>query len=1726
MDKPQKFVNITEQDLAAGVDFLSAESSIPEGYSQDLVNFDTVPEGYLAKRPGTQGVYGNLPVRVQSLKYAASGEITFYLDGSIDLGRLPSTPLVIYGKTSVPTDASAHFNSDAPQVHYYADFTAQVRRVFTAGGPQTLAIAADEIDIGTPYLWTGTAQATLPSMFDHSLFYPNTVTVNQTSLNVDVGYTNGTGADFAGFVYYFDATPDAGRTFVSSPVAVPVGGNTINILATTHALATSFIVPKVFVDNGVTYSEIIPNSVTVAANGDVSVGLTNSSGSSFNVVVMLTAAEADNVLEGAVDSASSVPLGPKTLEVSVPVTTPFNFYATYLRNGSTRELVIPESVVYDSTGGTATVSFINASPDASTFEVCWVPGVLASNRLVVTSGAAIPTTVLDSRPQLTVWGLDHSEIYASSSERQGWVTHLDSYKSEGERFLVAGLGGNLFKGQERTAATAEDYLIPALAPSLRARVAATVSLGPTFIDVTDMPFRTNGHIRGDNLASGWAQVSSYVWDSASGSVVVTMNIPGLSLSGVPSSIVNTTAGFEDKAVIRQAPYARLNGTWRIKQWAVNGESVTMALDIPAITSGDWNDVGGVGQLGLFSDRFNLDTTSPFIPGDRPLCSVFDAVPLLSVSNSTGTTLIVDGATDQANLPAGVRITGERTGALIPLRTTTGTPSNEGYVRGDMVSLTGYNREFRVLSVSAAADSTVSITGGGAEAVVSLPGDTANTLFVGQTILLVQAGKFSGEHVVTDIRGVDAFAFASDVEGTVSGTLAGHAIELDETLLWTDAAEGTTAAAVTGRWLPFESPEDSWNLTPSTYVRYFDESSYDNQPFLRSVMANDSLFVTNGIDRTQKVDGVNVYRPGLPRWQAQLYAAVSTAPAAGGTISINQVSTAYTGRQNNYFQVALANAGVFPIGARIRDSIDGEVYTVTSRGDDNTNAQIYVDRNITSTFAGTPTLRQTTTYSYYVRLNAVDINNNVVASAATGSQDCVLELTQDAQVRIRVVGLPILDNFDYDRLELEIYRTKSTGVAPYYRLTTLPLNFDASRGYIDYVDTDSDEDLTDLDIVNSALKGAELGTAWSDGLRAKSITSLGNSLVLANVKSDPYLTLNFVDKGERITVAALSGFRVLLKKNVADVATSSDMVNRVGLKFVSTSQAITSIAAGTNAVTFTAAGHGLAVGDWVYLFRAAAPGTNQETHLMGHWQVAGVTGTTFNISFVGNVLGALTAANEVDAFAKATLSGDIPVYLGNDYNYGWNRQATPDVAGPYERYAVLRMANALNSVMRQTDTTVAGYEQFSPWLIADAGGDFALGSITFRRPINDVTQPVAVMPVSLGNYSLFANNELVSAGETVSFLSQVFGSRVLVSYQNFPEIFDNPLTAVDSQSDSAIDVNPDDGEDITAVVPFFGDSAFGAAQKDGVLVVFKRNSIYLINLAAKRAGQNPLQRIESQNLGCTAPYSVCSIRDGILFANEAGIYKINKDATVRYLGRRLQRYWRKQVNRASLDTVQTTNWAFTNKILISVPTGDALVPDKALVYDITREYAADGHRDGSWTRYENFPALGYCNLGAASYLCTSKGRVFTRRNLQEASDYRDDNAAIQAVATLRPMSFGDSGIRKSVPYATITYRNAEENTGAVEVNVRNSVDLSNYFEDSDRVTLPDTSASGDDLSDTPSQSGETVRQSFHNKRGVYFQLQVENAQKDQGLEITKVQYTVTGLSGKGVQQAAQTTRTRR
>ena len=1690
---PIQFQNIPERELNSGIDARSSENQISPGFVKDLLNADVI-ENRVRKRKGHQSYAGEIPVRVTKVEYEdAENMVCFTLDGAVALETVQSSPLVVQGRSSVFT--SGPFTTSGDTAKYYPSFIVPIRKALTAPSG-TLTILGTEHGLPTSDIFCDVVESTSLTTTSYTKLITDSVSINASTVDVSIGYT--TSVNRNAMVFFSDKTPNAGASYVHT-VTTTTNPQVVTIPASTHNLNTYNIIPSVQQVIGGTRLKVIPDAVEVSTNGDVAV--TVSLIGTYEII--LSAASVSNVASGAVNASAS-----GTVTITSP-TTPWVFLGIYLEQtpGGTKEIVYADSVDYDFATNSITLSFTNNAPFARNFIVFYEYGSLRSNILCVTDTTVIADGT-DSAPQLTIWGLSHSEIYPTKTNREGWVNHVDSYRRVGEQRLIAGLGGNLFSSQSYSEAST-DYLMPALYPNLFGRVSAPLVIGPVFYDTGDLPARTRGYITADASGTNWAKVTAVVYDA--GQTKYTISLPNKNIVGTLSTIISTTSGLEDWVTITGMSYARHEGTFRILQVADGTDEVYIWVE-NSTNSSDYDDLGVGGQAGIFTDQVTFLTASNFVSGDSLASSSLGLEFNSEVLSSSGSTVVANLLTSVVQVPAGIVISGERTSSLIPMRTSipTLTPSVENLVRGDILNYTGLARNLRVKNINSDSDRVVSITGDGTTATAVLGSGDTSFVSVGMKVLFKGAGLYSGTQTITEVLSTTSITFDSQVTASEAGILAGKTVEIDEELTWKDTSGDQTVFVNSRRWIPIEAPDDSFGLTPATHGRYFNSDSYSSQSPLRSTTVSDNLYLTNGKDPVFKFDGSSIYRAGLPAWQPGLFLTQDTAATA--KIVVNTRSIAYSSiiAGNTGVHIVDADSDLIPVGTNVRLSGSTQVYTINTYAvaAGATNHLVF-NTGIDSTVAASGTVTEVSVYRYYFRLNAVDANNNVVISAVTSHQDFVVELAGNAAVNLKLVGLPALDNYDYDRLEVQIYRTKAGQAAPFYLVTTLPMSFNNTTGYINYTDAFADSDLTQLDSASTAIKGAEIPTATSDPLVAKYITSTGNRLVLANLTDIPELDMQIVADAS-LANSSIAGGTLLIRKDAADTGTVTDMTNRIVTEwkngFTGTASAH---AIGTNQFSFTTSiATGAVPGDWIYLTYATVATTGRDLTYSGWWQIATCAGTTVTI----NLTGAASASTYPTRYCVSTDPTNIPVLLGVDGNLG---QANGDSFDTFD--ATRRLALAINATMRMTDTTLS--TGFIPWVIARSGNDLTPGGrIVVRFPHADTTP--SVIPTYSG-YSLFINSRTAPTTAAVLASTRVYPSRILFSAtENFAEMFDNPTAQLDSDSESVLDINSSDGQSITGIIPFFGQAAFTAAQQAAILVVFKTNSIYLVDLNQKALGNNALQRIETQGLGCTAPYSIAVTKNGIMFANESGIYCLRSDQTIEYIGKFMERRWTENVDLRALELAQGHHYGIGRVYKLSVPivgteTAEGYLENSQVyVYNHTQEGQGVS---GAWGRYDAHPATGWANLGSEAFFGNTGGAVMQLRNTGLVSDYRDSAEGIAFLVDTRPNDYGNSGIRKILDAVLVHYRTGVDNLGTT---FSYSVDLSDEYTASDTFALlQPTGKSG--IGDSPTRQVTTIKHSPGGGRGIYFSLRLENGAIDESIEIAGLDHRVGGLDVGGILSATGT-----
>lgn len=1732
-------VDIIRKRHEGGINQESADGSVPEGFVSNLINCDVNQSGEIKTRFGYKGYAGSVPLRVSKLEHIGTKIIlTFQSGQDLSLANIGQGPLIVGGRLPVsdaPGTGYAGDFSNTEQIHYYDDYSLTNKIPLTLGN-QTINVSGEITGITTPLVFMGLgdvssnndshtvimpgnnkiSSSTFTQTFDivnnflgyASNYYLQSASEPGTSYNLTVSvpsfsstvadtdlsgtdititghaYNNGDMVEVGGNIpsgytastTYYVHSVDANTISLCPTLADALAGtNEINgnvaagsftidpadvhIPAISHALSHSNIMYTCLdsaVDAGF-YTEVIPYNVKRTSSGDMTFTFLGG----FQGTIVLRAAPISNVVNAGVVSGSNT--------ITFPVDSPYNFFQIYENDtseiGSSYSVLI-NNISYNALTGEVTIDYFTNSSSDTVF-IFWEAADFASNTLEIEDTGGISENYSTTNPAITVWGIGHENIYKDSTARGGQVNFIDNYKTVAEEKLVVGLGGNLYTEKDASE-VGQGLLYPSTLLNLSSRVSSDVSIAPLFTTES----RTRGAVTDSSIKNNMAPISEISFVS-SGVVDITLSF----VNKTGNISIGNEISTNDFLTVSLTPHSKLNGIHKILSVELDTATQTVIrVSIPAVRTNIYNFTGGGGRAGVFSDVIPIQAnTNLFISGDKIGSSLFDEKR--SCLGVVGDSIYID-ASEHVFVPAGLLLYGTRTSSILGSKTSAGTPSVLNYVRRDTINF--QDEVGQIKSIRTQGDISVSVDSTGL-----CTTSVDHRLSVGDKINILRPSNtlFSGEFEVMSVS--SGTGFSIELTGvTATGTIQGKTLLLHREFLLEDKPELVTIS-VPKRWQPIESPLSVQALPDTVVSRYFDANDYVDQPAIRSTMAKDVLFMTNADDEILRYDGEHVTRAGLMRWQPALFIQLNTT----GSITNDGSTIAYVDKDQSAKWFKCAEGSWFAVGSRIEDSDDGAVYSVIESVDSGGFTFIYVDRAIVSS-ATTGNISQAVRRRYYARLNMLDAKGNTIASAVTGRNDLVVEFSAARQPRLRFVGLPTFPLLDYDRLELELYRTSGDGDAFYFN-NRVYVPFADHNGYIDIIDGVPDQALSSFDNVNTALMGSELGVNWDLPPRAKSITSIGNRLLLGNVKSYPQLDLQFITKPSIASLAAADfvGMKFLLRKDDASVSTTVDNVDIFRYTTVADSGAhvftISSIADGTGSVDLTIDNPTtLNAGDWVYLYHSA-PGTDNELDYAGWHQISvatsASTGLSLPIPFTNNT-------NQVDRMVVAA-DGAVPVLIGSDGNYN---SLTGNTAISYESVFALRLTNAINASMRVVNTTISGQELFKPFITAHGGGDFAAGSIRLVKPFIDVYTPELVMEdwPSTPKWNCYVDGIQVQESSQHSCSVFLYPSRLAKSYPNYPEIFDTNI---------AKDINESDGQFVTGVYSFFGDSSFGGSSLGQVAVVFKEKSIYVDDV------QNmlPPQQLMTGKIGLTYPYSPVITDTGIIFANDSGVFKLKSNMQVVPISRILGDLWKTDINLdRSADFYGHYNTE-TRQYKLSYAKAGELFTSEVLILNDNPAAEMTG-----WATYNNHKACGWVNQIRGTFFAAQFGKVYKVNTIADSSAWMDDyNEMPEQVIEFKAEDFDVANLRKSLASIFVLVGDIQ-NVGEVEtfldVNLEN-----NYRSLEGPISVASTLAQN---------KGVYYRVSCHNKKGTHFQVKLVHSGLNKRLVLAALGYRVGAMSDKGIREA--------
>lgn len=201
----------------------------------------------------------------------------------------------------------------------------------------------------------------------------------------------------------------------------------------------------------------------------------------------------------------------------------------------------------------------------------------------------------------------------------------------------------------------------------------------------------------------------------------------------------------------------------------------------------------------------------------------------------------------------------------------------------------------------------------------------------------------------------------------------------------------------------------------------------------------------------------------------------------------------------------------------------------------------------------------------------------------------------------------------------------------------------------------------------------------------------------------------------------------------------------------------------------------------------------------------------------------------------------------------------------------------------------------------------------------------------------------------------------------------------------IDISPNDGNEITGLLPF-----------SDYLIITKKQSVWL--LTGEGINTFAVKRIHADK-GCIAPRSLTIVDGYLCFVSDDGIYFSDLSKCV-LISERIKNYWSK-LNKRRLN--QAASYYFDNKLYVAVPEGNSMYNNAVIVYDTIRKSFTCIRKNVNFSCFTP-----YRESGSITYLAGSsqKGQVY---KLNEG--YSDDNNPIVFVYKSKDLDFGMPDIYK-------------------------------------------------------------------------------------------------------------------
>jgi hypothetical protein len=294
----------------------------------------------------------------------------------------------------------------------------------------------------------------------------------------------------------------------------------------------------------------------------------------------------------------------------------------------------------------------------------------------------------------------------------------------------------------------------------------------------------------------------------------------------------------------------------------------------------------------------------------------------------------------------------------------------------------------------------------------------------------------------------------------------------------------------------------------------------------------------------------------------------------------------------------------------------------------------------------------------------------------------------------------------------------------------------------------------------------------------------------------------------------------------------------------------------------------------------------------------------------------------------------------------------------------------------------------------------------------------------------AENRLIGAGSG-EFRNTLYAS----------DILDPSVWA----SSNSIVVNGDDGDEITAIVPYYKNR----------IIVFKKRRIFQIDIPPDATSATDwIVSLISNNTGCVAAGSAVQVSSDILFLSDNGIRSLIRSAADDFtsVGIPLSEVVKDVIQSINTSSIRLSTAIFyDNRYFLAVPTGSNDYNDTLIVYN-----TALGAFEGTWSpQVMQFTLTNYNNEGSRAMFKKTNGVIQRYAGYKTPAgttfeDYKDGGVEYESYVRTKDFNFGDPFSLKYGSHFEVIFDNSfstdtsifiQRDTDVGDVVVQPNIDIS-------------------------------------------------------------------------------------